>query len=89
MQPNSTFGPGERVTEQLQENDQCAEFEIVHLNLILAVSEHVGIVHVYYELIRRTVNAMKLSHFWTPVQIGQSFMAINSKSRYYRLIPLS
>ena len=45
----------------------------LNLNLILAVSEHVGIVHVYYELIRRTVNTLKFSHFWTPVQIGQSY----------------
>ena len=38
-----------------------------NLNLILAVSEHVGIV--YYELTRRTVNAEKFSHFLDNLEV--------------------
>ena len=34
-----------------------------NLNLILAVSEHVGIVHVYCELTRQTVIAERFLHF--------------------------
>ena len=49
------------MTEQLQRPMHTVQGHSPNLNLILTVSEHVGIV--YHELTRRTVNAEKFSHF--------------------------